>query len=280
MEDIASQMNQQQRQETEAFTSTKLQNAILGDENTDIDSQIKLAEEEQDPLARDHMLRGIVIDLSRGNAERAFSVASRIKDADLRAQTEDDINLILLSAKLRSKSLEDGYRIAVKINDTNLRAKMLADLASGVLSDSKDAVRANELLSEAYVTASKGENTPDKLEALLIITNRFVTLDPMRAFETLSAAVKIANQLGDDSMTPAKPLRGVAVITVINGREVRTGVRLPLESIEFDKVGMLAKRDFTQIKLLGDKLQNKLLRGKFLVAMASAVLRSSQRTPS
>jgi hypothetical protein len=196
LSDLREGLNQQQIQQTEKLLSEQGREvSVLNGENSSIENQIRNAEKEKDPEMRNLLLRQAALALMRGDSERAFSTAAKISDAALRAQTEDDINITSLSAKLRGLDYDEARQAALKLNDLSLRAKMLAELANTALSKTKELSRASELLDEAYSITTKSENTLNKLEAFLIIADGFAKFDSNRGFEVLSAAVKTINQL-------------------------------------------------------------------------------------
>ena len=148
-------------------------------------------------------MRNLVLWLMRSNPAQALEVAGKIDDADVRAQTEDDVYLTMLQKAFHGRSYDEARRLSLKMSDATMRAKWLAEIATEVFARSKDRAEAVNLFSEAYSIAAKSENTPAKLEVLLSIAKEFVLVDRDRGFEIFSEAVKIANRL--ETKTPPKP---------------------------------------------------------------------------
>lgn len=277
MNELLSGLNQQQLRHTTMLTSAQQQQAAVSGRNDhDISTQIERADREKDPQIRDILLRSAALSLMRGDADHALGVAAKISDTDLRAQTEDDVNLVRLQDLLRSRSYDEGRNTILKLNSVILRAKVLAELASHVLSEIKDTGRASEILSEAQLIVQKIEDTPDKLLALLGIAQQFATFDSARGFESLTLAIKTSNQLKSQVPVPPVSLNAPPLTfksyTVVNGREITTSERATVDSIDFMQVGNLALQDYVQSRAIGDRIENKLIRAKFMIAITSSIL--------
>lgn len=278
--ELTAGLSQEQRQQTEMLTtSLEQQSALQSGEQADIDSRIRKAEKERDTQTRNTLLREIALDLMRSDSDKALTVAREIDDQSVRAQTEDDIYLILLQYGF-SAPLDEAHLAVLKFNDVNLRAKLLAELANRAFR-SKDLGGATELLNEAYAVASKGDDTPSKVKILLLIAKQFETYDLGRGFEILLAAIKATNQLKAVDPAPQtsakRPLIMSITYTVINGKEITTSERLSPEDLDFNEVDPFSTRDYIQTAQSGEQIQNKLLRAKYMLAVAKSVLKSDAK---
>ncbi|HEX3084989.1 MAG TPA: hypothetical protein VHP99_10730, partial [Pyrinomonadaceae bacterium] len=126
-----------------------------------------------------------------------------------------------------------------------------------------------------YDLAAKSENNAAKLDALLYIAQQFLQVDRERGFAVLSEALATANRI--DPKPPAlsktvSPTIHIISITVVNGRERSAAFKPTLESIAFNEVADFAKLDYFQTNSLGDGLRDRLLRSKYLIAVARSVL--------
>lgn len=281
---LLSGLNQEQLRQAQLLTSAQRQQVSVSDrDNYDLDEQIERAGRETDEQVRDVLFRGAALGLMRGDAERALAVAAKIGDAGLRAQTEDDINIVRAQALLRSRSYDECRAAALKLNNGLLGARVLAELAGGVLSQTNDAGRAGELLSEAFAVAQKSEDTPAKLAALLSVAQQFAKLDPNLGFQALAAAVKTANHLKAEApraaTTAAAPPLTFKTYSVINGVEMTTSEQITADSVDFSQVGALAAKDYTRARVIGDTLEDKLLNAKFTLAAARGVLAPPREEP-
>lgn len=281
MREIAAGLSREQLRQIDALTASRTQRVAISDRDRyGIDEQIERAEKERDPQVRDALLSSVAYNLMRQDVDRAREVAAKIEDGELRAQAEDDINLVRLQWMLNSLSYDEGRKIVLKFSSISLRARMMAELASLALSKDKDAGRAAELLSEAYTIAIKSEDNADKTLALLFITKQFARFDVGRAFEVLGDVVKTVNNLKTNDETrplvstrKTRPLR-FKTYTVINGSEIAADDRATLDSIDFHQVSVLAAHSYLQTTSLGERIENSLLRTKFMIATASSALSS------
>lgn len=276
--ELGTGLNQQQQQHTERLASDHQRQAGTNTADaSDIDAYLRQAEKETNRETRDLMLRRVAVSLMRGDSQRALSIASKIDNPALRAQTEDDINLVSLSIKLREGLHDEARQVALKLNELGLKAKVLAELASAALSKPRDVARASELLTEAYDFSLKSEDKLTKLESLLFIAEQFAKFDPTRGFEVLAVGVKTMNQLEVDgrvteSNVTARPAMRLVSITALNGKEMTTGHSPTLDSINFSLIKRLVKHDYTTAKGMMEKIENKLLRAKLLIEVASSAL--------
>lgn len=275
--ELSSGLNQQQLDDL-ALMSTGLrqQDAMEAGATADLDTQIQRAEHEKDAVVRDYMWRSLAIGTMRGDPERALSFAGKIDDESMRAQTEDDVNLVVASQTVRGAAYEEARKVALRFHDTNLRSRTLAELADRALS--RDRQRAADLLSESYEVASKGEPTADRAAITLILAQKFAKFDLQRSFELLAAAIKTINQIPNVATAPAGPPQrsGVRVFsfTMVGGAELTTGDHATLDSLSFQGLGTLVGSDYFRARNLGDDIQNKTVRARYLLAIARNVLDS------
>jgi len=242
----------------------------------DLESVIDRAEHEKDDGVRDYIWRTLAIGAMRGDSDRALKFAAKISDESMRLQTQDDINLVMVGDRVRSASYADAREAALKFNDKNLRAKTLAEVADRVFASSQDRNVAAELLSEALSIVTSAEPSVDRAAITLLLAQKFAKFDPNRAFEIVEAAVKTINsvQSGLPSRTQQTQHHGVRVIsfTVVGGVELSTEQHESLDSLPFDALKPLGASDYYRARNLADSLQNKLIRARYLIALARGVL--------
>lgn len=240
-----------------------------------LDADIQRAERERDVVVRDQLWRRLAVGM-RDVPDRARSFADRIDDKALREQTQDDVNLVVAGDALRGAGYEEARKAALRFNDTNLRAKTLAEVAD-VWIRSKKGERAGEILSEAYEIAGKGEPSADRAAITLLLAQKFAKFDPERSFSLLDAAIKVTNHVQIAGLPPPPllkrgPRSGVFTITVVGGAELTTGVHATLDSLNFSRMAGLFRTDYFRSRNLGDNLQNKILRGRYLITLAQSFL--------
>ena len=282
MRELASRLSQSQFENTARLKTVQQQQlAVSTRNNQDIEEQIERARKEKDVQVRDSLLNSLAHSLMRSDSERALKLAGMIDDTEIRGQVEDDINLIKIQQLLGGRSYEDARKVALKLKNNGLQAKVLVALASKSLSE-KDTTRASDLLSEAVEITSKNDPVSDKLLSLLLIAQQFVKFDSIRGFEVLGSAIKTVNQLKSDetpsSSVVTKPrLMRIKTYTIINGSELSTSDHATFDSIDFSQVAPFVTNDYMQTRLLGSKIEQPLRRAKFLTAVASVMLLSSPR---
>lgn len=282
--ELARGLDQNQQQQAEMLAALKRQtsDSVNGDVS-DVDSQIQRAEEEKNSSTRNFLLRNLALRLMRRDPERALSVAGKIDDVETRAQTEDDVYLVLMQNAFGGSYYDEARTLALKFSDPNRRARWLAQIASRVSPRSKDHTDAANLLSQAYSIAEKGDNTPAKLQVLLLIGNEFVRFDQNRGFDILSDAVSTANRLEKvqpKTNTSSPLVLKVIRITVVDGKEVSTDDRVTVDSIDFDEISEFAKRNYVQTNLLGSNIKDHFLRAKYFIALARSILHVPRRGPA
>lgn len=273
--------NQQQQAAMLAALKSQTSDSVNGDDSN-LDSQIHRAEGEKDSSTRNLLLRNLALRLMRRDPERALSVAGKIDNVDARAQTEDDVYLALLQNAFGGSHYDEARTLALKFNDPHRRTRWLTQIAGRVSSGSKDHTDAANLLSQAYSIAEKSDNTPAKLQVLLLIANEFVRFDQDRGFEILSNAVSTANRLEkvQPKTNTSSPLSlKVIRITVVGGKEVSTDDRETVDSIDFDEISEFVKRNYIQTSLLGSNIRDDFLRAKYFIALARSILNVPRKGP-
>jgi hypothetical protein len=275
--ELYSALNQQQLDDLRLLSNgLRQQDAMEARSEGGLDAQIQQAEHEKDPVVRDYLWRSLAIGMMRGDPDRAFSIAARIDDKPMREQTQDDINLVVAGETVRNASYEETRKVALKFNDTNLRSKTLAELADRVLRFTKNRERASELLTEAYEVAAKGEPTADRAAITLLLAQKFARFDLERSFGLLEAAIKTINQTQITSapstvFSPGPRIR-IFSITMVGGAELATGVHATLDSLNFRGLGELVRTDYFRARNMGDNLQNRIVRARYLITLAQSFL--------
>jgi len=276
--ELSTGLNQQQRANLTQLSSAQVSTA---EGSNDLEDALQKAESEKDPAVRDDLRRALALRTMRDNPEQALSIAGRIDDLALRAQTEDDINLVL-SAHIPRGAYVEARRMFAKFHDQNLRAKCLAELAARTYSISHNRNEAVALFGEAYEIALKGERTADRADVLLLLAEKITSLDPERSFEFLSEAIKATNQAKEDSASagslPRSGLRTFS-LTMVGSLELTAGKHATLDSLSFNGLAPLLGSDYFRARNLGDTIQNKIIRGKYLLALARSILDPQDKKP-
>jgi hypothetical protein len=277
--ELSAQLNEQQLANLNQLSAAR--SPTSSDAANDVDDALQKAEREKDPVARDDLRRSLAIRVMREDPEKALSIAGRIDDLTLRAITEDDVNLVA-SAQIPRGAYVEARRIFSRFHDQNLRAKCLTELAARTYSISNNRNQAIELFSEAYEIALKGDRTADRADVLLLLVEKVASLDPERSFEFLSAAITATNQAKEDSTSASPAARRVPRIirfTMVGGLELTTGKHATLDGLSFENLGPTLRRDYYRARNLGDNIQNKMIRAKYLLALALSTLDPGEKKP-
>ncbi len=275
--ELSSALSQQQIEDLALMTTgLRQQEAMESRGEGGLDKGIQRAEHEKDVVVRDQLWRRLALGIMRGDPERARSFADRIDDKPLREQTQDDVNLTVAGDALRGEGYEEARKVALKFNDSNLRAKTLAEVADAWVR-SRNRERASEILSEAYEMVGKGEPNADRAAITLLLAQKLAKFDSERSFSLLEAAIKIINQVQIAGTAPLplvtrRTRSGVITITMVGGAELTTGVHATLDSLNFSGVAGLLKTDYFRSRNLGDSIQNKILRGRYLITLGQSFL--------
>ena len=267
-------LNQQQRDTFNQLTASHLSGT--SDAGSDLDAALQKVESEKNPVVRDDMRRTLALRIMRDNPEQALSIASRIDDSVLKAQTEDDINLILASHIPRGAYVE-ARRVFAKFHDQSLRDKCLIELAARTYSISHNREESLALFGEAYDIALKIERAADRAEVLLLLAEKVNSLDPERTYEFLSAAIKAVNQAKDEAVSTEHPSRRgfrTMSFTMFGSLQLSPGNHATLDSLSFNEVAPLICSDYFRARNLGDDIQHKITRARYLLALARNTLDS------
>ncbi len=280
LDEMSSGLSQQQLQEARNVASIGRQRREVSDSfETDLEDQLRRAENEKDVAMRDNLWRTIAIGMMRGDSDRALSIAAKIDDEAIQRRTEDDITLVIAAEKLKLQNLAEAQRVALNLNDLSLKARTL-----GAIADASKAANGAcdlELLSEAQLIALKDEIRPEKVSVLLSLATRVAKCDPGRGFEFLSAAVNTTNQLpATDLVSSNRDGRSrVLAYTMVGGQELSSETQTTRDSLNFDGLEVFAKSDFTQTQYLGYQIQDRIFRSKYLISLAQGLLQSKPQKP-
>lgn len=274
--ELASGLSQQQVSDADALARSIHQQRTLNEvSNNSLDERLKYAENTKDSVVRDNLWRSIAVGIMHADSDRAMSIAAKIDDQYLHRQTEDDIRLVMTAAKLKLRDYLEARKIALQINDFALRARSLAAIA---IANKRVAGLCDiELLAEAYSVAQKDENRPEKLRVILKLANYFAKCNSERGFELLTAAIDVANKLRPDADSERRNMRRfrVETYTMVGGEELTTEVPNNRESITFEDVVSFVRRDFAQAQNLGYHFEDRVLRAKYLITIAKAILQTA-----
>jgi len=110
----------------------------------------------------------------------------------------------------------------------------------------------------------------------LLLAEKFAKFDSERSFALLEAAIKTINQV-QIAGPPQRSLTrrpGIQVIsmTMVGGTELTTGYHATLATLNFQGLGEVIRKDYFRSRNLGDGIQNKILRARYLITLAQSFL--------
>jgi tetratricopeptide (TPR) repeat protein len=203
--------------------------------------------------------------LRQGELDKAFTLADKISDLGYRRNVRSWINFDAAGKALSEKRLDDARRLALEVDATDQRAYLFFQIAGVALKEQQRA-QAIELLEEAARYALVADNTPEKVRALLGITNQYAPLDQTRAFELATEAAKTINKLGDYNPDQAQLVRTLALR---GGRGANTNVN-SVEGFDLGRtLTTLARSDFERALLLAQSLEQKPIKYTTVLTLAT-----------
>jgi len=67
---------------------------------------------------------------------------------------------------------------------------------------------------------------------------------------------------------------------MVGGLELTAGKHATLDGLSFENLGPTLRRDYYRARNLGDNIQNKIIRAKYLLVLARSILDSSEKKPA
>jgi hypothetical protein len=217
------------------------------------DDIAKQAETTTDSFQRDLLyFRAALSASGAGEFQRALSLAEKISAEDFRDELESTVRFSASTDSLGKGEIDASLGYARAVSDVRRRALLLAKIARALL-DKQDIPRASEVLSEAEKTIGRGKDGIGKAQALLLITEVKIRLDPTQGFESMEATVKAFNE-ADAAPAPksdAAPGIGSMMKTMLAGM-------VKLESPDFaPSFSLLARTDFNRAAQLARQLTRR-----------------------
>lgn len=217
------------------------------------DDIAKQAEAATDSFQRDLLyFRAALTASGAGEFQRALSLAEKISAEDFRDELESNVRYQASTDLLGKGEIDASLGYAKENSDVRRRALLLAKIARALL-DRQDIPRASEVLSEAEKTIGRGKDGMEKAQALLIIAEVKIRLDPTQGFESMEATVKAFNEA--DAAPAPKPdaLPGIgSMMKTMLASMFRLGTPDFVPSFS-----MLAATDFNRAVQLAQKLTRK-----------------------
>jgi hypothetical protein len=168
--------------------------------------------------------------LANGNVEKAVELAERIDDPYERKIQTSLIRYQAAMKELRSGRIDPACHYAEGIEFIPQRVAVFHRVAQKLWA-SKEPDRARAKLEEIWEWTGKTDNNPQKVDAMLKLTNTMAQHDVERGFQFLQTAIRVVNAT-DFSYKPP------------DGRKISVEVHIAPDMLDFDSVfGLLARSD-------------------------------------
>jgi hypothetical protein len=221
---------------------------------------------------RDAIYADLAIALAGKGDPRARELVDKIEDSDLRKRVRSYIDFQMAQSAINDKNALEAARIAKNGELTSLQRVWAFTQAARFLMAS-DRSRALELLEDAGTEARRiGSSDPDRARALVAVATGLTQADRVRAWETISEAIKAANSAegftGDDSRVSAQLQTSFMImVTSANAEDFNL----------FGAFRALARDDFLRSVETAKSFTGEAPRATATLAVARSVL---EKTPS
>jgi hypothetical protein len=237
--------------------------------NSDRDALEKMQDEldhAKTSQERDEILAAAAVKLAIKGDVRARDVANKIDDSERRGKVREYVDFEFIQIAIRKKDASETSRLAKIGQITHSQRAWAYTQAARWLPDSERDT-ALEFLGEAIAEVQRVEDGPRDRAVLLVgVARRLLMFDRVRAWQTMSEAVKAANQA--DNFT------GESLITFSIG----AGNVIKFKQIGGEDSGLagifrlLAKDDLTHSVDLARSFKNDAPRATATLAIAASLL--------
>ncbi|MFN2511425.1 MAG: hypothetical protein ABR568_08270 [Pyrinomonadaceae bacterium] len=216
---------------------------------------------------RDAIYADLAIAIAGKGDTRARELVDKIEDSDLRKRVRSYIDFQTAQSAINDKNATEAARMAKTGELTSLQRVWAFTQAARLLMTS-DRSRALELLEEAGTEARRiGGSDPDRARALVAVATGLTQADRVRAWETISEAVKAANSAegftGDDSRVSAQlQTKSMVMATSANAEDFNL----------FGAFRALARDDFLRSVETAKSFTSEAPRATATLAVARSVL--------
>jgi tetratricopeptide (TPR) repeat protein len=212
----------------------------------------KQAEAARDPFQKDLLyLRAILAAAASGDFEQALSLVGKINNGDFRSGLDSVVRYQAATSLLGKGDVEGAVLYAKSVSEVRQRASLFAKIARELL-NKKDVARASAVLTDAREATRKADAGAEKAQALLILAEAEIRLDPARGFEVMEAAIKEFNDADSGSGQKAKVAPGGFNLSAMLTQAFK------LETPDFGpSFSLLARADFNRAMQLAQMLKKK-----------------------
>jgi hypothetical protein len=223
-----------------------------------VGSLLNLAKAEKDPRHRDaYYAQAAISAYSSGDYNGAVRITEKIENLEVRRTVEQQIKRVLVSALVERGQFDDAIKYAREFESPAERAVMLNLVARALAKKEDGRTRAEPLLIEAEQAAVKADDSVEKAQALLWITETYGQIESARAYAALSQAVKSINNAFDEKGNPK-------FLTVLPAGQRQNFARQQVRATDLFRLDslfqQLAQRDFMTTTSIAQGLKRLELR--------------------
>jgi hypothetical protein len=252
------------RQSAEGFVRFQQES----DRPRDFEAEVERAEREANPEKRDQLIAFLVHSAKTGEElGRIERLAEKVSDPQVRRQLLDWINFSLAQRLTKDGLFDEAKRAAERVGELDLRSALYFEIGRESIKRLSDKARARELLDEVAAAAAKAPDTIVKARTQLGVAHLFAEIDPVRALEVVSDAVKTVNALERPDFSQAFVSRRIEG----KGFGTYTGFNVPGFNLEnaFTEVGA---HDFEGALLAARNVAARPLRAAAVLGLSARCL--------
>lgn len=240
-----------------------------------VGSLLDLAKAEKDPTHRDaYYAQAAMSAYSSGDYNGAMRITEKIENLEARRTVEQQIKRVLVSVFVERGQFDDAIKYAREFASAAERAVMLNLVARALAKKKDEHTRAESLLVEAEQAAVKADDSVEKAQALLWITETYRHVESARVFAALGQAVKSINNAIDEKGNPK-------VSTVLPAGQRQNSALHQVRATDLFRLDslfqQLAQRDFMTTTSIAQDLSRLELRLGAQLAACQGILAPNQK---
>jgi len=206
--------------------------------------------------------------------EKLEAAGSKIDDPDLRKQIMSLTYFYRSQKLIKEKKLEEARRLAARVEESDQRAYLYAQIAAESLKQKKDDSDVREMLEDVLALAAKAPDSEVKVRAMLVAVHFYTTLDPNRAVALLGRAVETINHIESIDLSSDR------INKKVEGKAFGTYRTLATVGFSPEVVFReMSKLDFDGTLYLASNLSDKSVRGMTTLAIADQCLKDLPPPP-
>jgi hypothetical protein len=237
----------------------------------DVPTLLQRAASAPDFMTRDKLYQEAAFALMDDNDfGEALTVARKIAAQDYCRRTESWINFEAATHAYKEEKLDEARKYAEEVTEFELRAYLLFQTAAAALKK-EDHSLAAELARQAASAAENASNSVNKARVTLGVAFVYEEIEASRAFDYLSDAIKVINQLSENDYYEAERATIERVFHSPNGslNQELTARRMSLEVT----LPQLARHDGPRALSLARECSNHATRAVALFSLGSMGLK-------